>query len=72
MNSDVAVFFLDILPNLAPGVVVHIHDVFLPDDYPPQWIERYYSEQYLLACYLLAESTKFDVILPNSLRIHSS
>src|SRR5262249_24729176 len=41
MNSDVSVFFIDILPVLNPGVLVHIHDVFLPDDYPPEWIERY-------------------------------
>jgi hypothetical protein len=65
MNSDVTVFFLDILPRLRSGVLVHIHDIFLPDDYPPEWIGRYYSEQYLLACYLLSESPRFDVVLPN-------
>jgi hypothetical protein len=65
MNSDVTAFFLDILPNLAAGVIVHIHDIFLPDDYPSEWIDRYYSEQYLLACYLLAESPRLKVLLPN-------
>lgn len=53
MNSDATVVFLDILPRLRPGVIVHIHDILLPFDYPIAWKERYYSEQYLLACYLL-------------------
>ena len=65
MNSDVAVFFLDVLPRLKPGVLVHLHDILLPDDYPAQWIDRYYSEQYLLACCLLAETTRFETLLPN-------
>ena len=66
MNSDVTVVFLDILPRLKAGVLVEFHDIGLPIDYPPQWTEKYYSEQYLLAAYLLAEGQKFDVILPNA------
>jgi len=65
MNSDVTVIFLDVLPRLRPGVVVEIHDVFLPDDYPPSWAQRYYRQQYLLAAYILAEGQGFDVLLPN-------
>ena len=34
-------------------MLVGIHDIFLPEDYPPQWADRYYSEQYLLAAWLL-------------------
>lgn len=64
MNSDVTVFFMDILPRLRPGVIVGIHDICLPDDYPPEWDQKYFSEQYLLACSLLAESTKFEIVLP--------
>ena len=64
MNSDVTVFFCEILPMLAGGVTVAIHDIFLPHDYPEDWIGRYYSEQYLLACYLLAETQRFEVSLP--------
>ncbi|MBV9607616.1 MAG: class I SAM-dependent methyltransferase [Solirubrobacterales bacterium] len=56
MNSDVTVFFLDVLPSLPPGTLVGIHDIQLPDDYPAAWTDRHYSEQYLLACYLLAGS----------------
>jgi hypothetical protein len=65
-NSDVTVVFLDILPKLKPGVLVHFHDIFLPADYPPQWNDRYYSEQYLLACHLLAQTQSFEILLANS------
>jgi hypothetical protein len=64
-NSDVAVFFLEILPSLPPGVLVHIHDIFLPLDYPPEWNSRFYSEQYMLAAMLLCGDRPFDIILPN-------
>lgn len=66
MNSDATVFFLDILPRLRSGVVVGIHDIALPWDYPPSWVERYYSEQYLLAAYLLARGSRFRILLPNA------
>jgi len=70
MNSDVTVFFLEILPRLKPGVLVHLHDIFLPEDYPPYWEyrfypHRYWSEQYLLAASLLAGHSGYDVVLPN-------
>lgn len=65
MNSDVTVVFLDILPYLKEGVIVGFHDIFLPYDYLPDWANRYYSEQYLLASYILAEGTRFEIELPN-------
>ena len=65
MNSDATVVFLDILPRLKEGVYVEFHDILLPFDYDPQLAGRYYSEQYLLAAYLLAEGNKFDILLPN-------
>jgi hypothetical protein len=70
MNSDVTVFFLEILPRLQPGVLVHLHDIFLPLDYPPYWEyefypHRYWSEQYLLAASLLAGHCSYEVVLPN-------
>ena len=64
-NSDVTVCFLEILPKLKPGVIVHIHDIYLPYDYPQFMADRFYSEQYLLACYLLASKDKFKIIMPN-------
>ena len=63
-NSDAVVFFLDVLPELPPGVLVGIHDIHLPDDYRPEHTKRYYSEQYLLASYLLSESEWIRPVLP--------
>jgi hypothetical protein len=63
-NSDVTIFFLDILPRLKKGVVVHVHDIYIPYDYPDFMIERYYSEQYMLATYLLF-AKNYEIILPN-------
>jgi len=65
MNSDATVLFLDVLPRLKPGVLVHIHDIYLPYDYPPERAEWYYSEQYPLATALLAGHKGFRVVLPN-------
>jgi hypothetical protein len=64
-NSDATVFFLEILPRLKKGVIVHIHDIYLPYDYPQFMCDRFYSEQYGLAMYLLANPTKYESILPN-------
>lgn len=64
-NSDSTVFFLEILPRLKRGVIVHIHDIYLPYDYPKFMCNRFYSEQYGLAMFLLANPQKYEPILPN-------
>lgn len=63
MNGDVVTFFLDILPNLPAGVLVGIHDIYLPYDYPVAIADRYYSEQYVLAAWLLG-GTPAEIVLP--------
>lgn len=65
-NSDVSVAFLEILPALPAGVLVQVHDVFLPDDYPPAWLHHYWNEQYLLAFALLEDASRLQVVLPNA------
>lgn len=65
MNSDVTVSMTEVIPRLKPGVLVGIHDIFLPYDYPATWSQRGYNEQYLLACMLLAGPTYFDIELAN-------
>ena len=69
-NSDVTVVFLEVLPRLQPGVLVHLHDIFLPYDYPPEWRDRYYSEQYVLAAMLLGQTSRFRIALPNAFVSH--
>lgn len=66
LGSDVVYEYLEILPRLRPGVLVHIHDIFLPNDYPRQWADKsrfFWNEQYLLHAFLLFNDT-FRVILP--------
>jgi hypothetical protein len=65
MNSDVTVFFLEILPAIPAGMLIHIHDIHLPYDYPPERALHYETEQYLLAAMLLGGCEKFSVLLPN-------
>jgi Methyltransferase domain len=64
-NSDTTVFFMDVLPALKSGVLVHFHDIFWPDDYTPDWNRRLYSEQYVLGAMMLGGMSKFEVVLPN-------
>lgn len=64
-NSDSMVFYLEVLPYLPKGVIVHIHDVYLPYDYPQFMCDRFYSEQYGLAMYLLSNPQRYCPILPN-------
>ncbi|MGU3329369.1 class I SAM-dependent methyltransferase [Methylobacterium mesophilicum] len=63
-NSDVTVFFLEVMPRLANGVIVQIHDIFIPDDYPAAWNFRLYNEQYLLAAMLMCGAPPFRVTAP--------
>ena len=52
-GTDVDMMLNRILPLLAPGVLVHIHDILLPDPYPREWDWRGYTEQNGLAGWLL-------------------
>lgn len=52
-GTDSVSFYLRVLPRVKPGVRVHIHDITLPRDYPDEFGERYYAEQYLVATLLL-------------------
>jgi hypothetical protein len=65
-GGDVDHIFSAIIPRLAPGVWVHIHDVFLPYEYPREWIvedRRLWAEQYLLHAFL-AFNSAFRVRFP--------
>ena len=59
-RSDVCYEFLEILPRLAPGVWVHVHDIFFPHDYPAEWLinrRLALNEQYLLEAFLSFNKT---------------
>lgn len=54
-GSDVTYYFMELLPRLHQGVIVHFHDIFLPEEYPQEWImkeHRFFNEQYLLRAFI--------------------
>lgn len=68
IGSDVQYEYLEILPRLNRGVVVHIHDIFLPAEYPRKWVledRRFWTEQYLLQAFL-AFNDSFQVVWAGS------
>ena len=64
-NSDATVFFMEVLPRLSKGVIVQIHDIYLPYDYPQDMCDRAYSEQYMLAAFIMSNPQRYQTILPN-------
>ena len=66
-GGDVNFLFLDVLPRLAPGVIVHIHDINLPYEYPEVYFTNpsfrmFWTEAYLLQAFL-AFNSEFEVLL---------
>lgn len=64
MGSDVQFEYLEVFPRLKPGVLVHVHDIFLPAEYPERWVKaerRFWNEQYLLQAFL-AFNSGFEVL----------
>lgn len=62
--GDVLREFNEIIPSVKPGVLVHVHDIFTPFDYPEAWLRRerkLWNEQYLLEAFL-AFNNAFEVI----------
>lgn len=65
-GSDVVYEYLGLLPRLNAGVVVHIHDIFLPYDYPKSWMQKsrfFWNEQYILAC-ALRSGNRYTPLFP--------
>lgn len=62
-GSDVPYFFLRVLPRLGPGVLVQIHDIYLPEEYPEACDWFYYNEQYVLGAFLLGHA-EWEPIVP--------
>jgi hypothetical protein len=67
-GGDVNYLMLDVLPELNAGVIVHIHDIFMPYEYPADWVKkehRFWTEQYLVLAFLIFNNS-FDVLISNS------
>jgi len=68
IGGDVNYLFLEVLPRLKPGVIVHVHDIFSPFDYRRDWVIdelRFWGEQYLLQAFLTFNS-EFEVLMANA------
>lgn len=71
-GSDVNMLFFEILPRLRPGVVVHLHDIFFPFEYPDTWLSRDdwlnlgWNELYLLQTFL-SYNNVFEIMFFNCL-----
>jgi hypothetical protein len=63
-GSDVNYLFFEILPRLASGVIVHVHDVYYPFEYPEEMINRgiFWNEDYLLRAFL-TNNNQFEILL---------
>ncbi|MBA7660162.1 hypothetical protein ES703_68161 [subsurface metagenome] len=64
IGNDVYYEYLEILPRLKKGVLIHVHDIFLPYEYPKKWIFEYllfWSEQYLLQAFL-SFNNNFEIL----------
>ena len=71
-QGDILKIFLEILPKLKTGVIVHIHDIFTPRDYPEHWLKvenRFFNEQYLLEG-ILDNSSRYNIVLSLNLLKH--
>jgi hypothetical protein len=65
--SDVNYLFFEVLPRLRDGVLVHVHDIFYPFEYPLAWLKegRAWNELYLLRAFLQYNSA-FEIVLFNN------
>jgi predicted O-methyltransferase YrrM len=65
-QNDCCYEYLQVVPSLKPGVLIHVHDIFTPYDYPAEWIlhnQFAFNEQYALEC-LLSGNPRTEVLLP--------
>jgi len=76
IGGDVNFLYLEVLPRLKKGVIVHIHDIFFPMEFPKSWVldlHLFWTEQYLLQAFL-AFNSAFKILFCNSymgLKYHS-
>lgn len=60
-GGDIPFEYFNILPRLKPGVIIHIHDIYYPFDYPKDWLVRGYTEAFILRA-LLTDNRKFRML----------
>jgi predicted O-methyltransferase YrrM len=71
-GSDVNFYLFEVVPRLKAGVIIHIHDVLYPFEYPEPWIlddKRSWNEAYLIRAFLQYNSA-FEIIYWNNFVYH--
>ena len=63
-GNDTLTFFFKLLPSLPSGVIIHIHDIYLPFDYPQNVAQQLWTEQYILAAMIESGLTNYQVLYP--------
>jgi predicted O-methyltransferase YrrM len=66
-GGDVVYLYLQVLPRLRPGVLIHVHDIFLPFEYPQEFVVRKrwgWTEQYIVHALLMGNSS-FEILWPS-------
>jgi hypothetical protein len=74
VDSDVNHLLLRVLPRLQPGVLIHIHDIYLPWDYDRSLVldrKRFWNEQYLVAAFLRFNET-FRIMWASRYLVHAA
>ncbi len=71
-QGDVLFEYLNLLPILNTGVIIHIHDIFTPKDYLNEWIDKsiFWNEQYLLEAFL-SHNKDFEIIGATNFLLHN-
>ncbi|MBT3634765.1 MAG: class I SAM-dependent methyltransferase [Candidatus Marinimicrobia bacterium] len=72
-QGDVLFEYLELLPSLNEGVIVHIHDIFSPKNYPGKWLQDdvlFWNEQYLLEAFL-SHNTSWKIIGALNFLLHN-
>jgi hypothetical protein len=68
IGGDVNYEYLEIIPRLNPGVIIHVHDIFMPAEYPKKWIFEdriFWTEQYILQAFL-SFNCAFEILWASS------
>ncbi len=63
-GGDVPFLYLEVVPRLRPGVLIHAHDIFVPFDYPKEWLEWGWNEQYVVNA-LLHDERGIEIVWPS-------
>lgn len=63
-GNDTLLFFFNFLPSVPKGIIIHIHDIYLPFDYPENVSRQLWTEQYILAALMLGGFNGFEVVYP--------